>query len=515
MKKSNKVVFKTYEMNQLMLLPPSLEEFVPENHLVRVVNQAIEGMNIDPLLARYQGGGTSSYHPKMMLKVLVYAYSQKIYSSRQIAKALRENVHFMWLSGNNKPDFRTINRFRSSTMKGIIDDIFKSVLKLLIKEQFVKLESYFLDGTKIEANANRYTFVWGKAAKKQRAKLEQRIQELLGEIERANEEENKAYGDRDLEEMGNGPIDPEKLKRVVQEIDEKLKGDSKSKPLQRALKTLKGKYIPRLEKYEAQENILKGRNSYSKTDHDATFMRMKEDHMGNGQLKPGYNIQIGTENQFVVGYTIHPNPTDTNCLIPHLNHVEKMLGKLPENIVADAGYGSEENYDYLEKKGVNSYVKYNTFHIERTKKFKQDAFRVENFPYDEETDEFICPASRRLTYLETKQFKTEHGYETERRIYEGNCSECSLHDQCTKAKGNRRIQVSFRLNALKERARKSLKSDEGVAFRKRRSIEVEPVFGQIKNNRAFRRFMLRGTEKVKVEWGLLCIAHNISKMATC
>lgn len=424
-------MFKTYEMNQLMLLPPSLEELVPEHHLVRVVNQAIERMNINPLLARYQGGGTSSYHPKMMLKVLVYAYSQKIYSSRQIAKAMRENVQFMWLSGNNKPDFRTINRFRSSTMKGVVDEIFASVLELLVEAKLVKLESYFLDGTKIEANANRYTFVWGKVAKTQKGKMEKKIQELLREIERTNEKENEIYGDRDLDETGTGPIDSEKLDRIIKELDDRLKGNPQNKKLKRALKTLNGKFIPRLKKYEEQEVILNGRNSYSKTDHDATFMRMKEDHMRNGQLKPGYNIQIGTENQFILGYSIHPNPTDTNCLIPHLDRVETMLGKLPEHIVADAGYGSEENYAYLAKKEVAGYVKYNTFHLEQTKKFKRDAFRVENFPYDEALDELVCPADRRLSYLGTRKMKTEHGYETERRVYEGNCSECPLHDQCT------------------------------------------------------------------------------------
>ena len=141
------------------MLPTDIELHIPTQHLVRVVNDAIDKMNIEPLLRQYKGGGTSSYHPKMMLKVFVYAYTQKLYSSRQIAKALRENIHFMWLSGNNTPDFRTINRFRSSIMKEIIDEIFKNVLELLIEEDLVKLENYFLDGTKIEANANRYTYV--------------------------------------------------------------------------------------------------------------------------------------------------------------------------------------------------------------------------------------------------------------------------------------------------------------------------------------------------------------------
>lgn len=243
---SGKITFKPYVQNQPMLLPPSLDELVPQNHLVRVVNDAVERMNIDPLLERYKGGGTSSYHPKMMLKVLIYAYSQRIYSSRQIAKALRENIYFMWLSGQNQPDFRTINRFRSSTMKGLIDQIFAAVLELLLDAGYVKLENYFLDGTKVEANANRYTFVWAKSTAYYKGKLQDKIKLLLEQIEKANEEENAKYGDRDLEEMGGPePLDPQKLEEKIRELDEKLAGKPKNKAANKALKMLKEDCLPR------------------------------------------------------------------------------------------------------------------------------------------------------------------------------------------------------------------------------------------------------------------------------
>ena len=509
---NNKITFKEYNMNQQMLLPPSLEELVPENHIVRVVNKAIDKMSIDPLLSRYKGGGASNFHPKMMLKVLVYAYTQKTYSSRQIAKALRENINFMWLSGNNKPDFRTLNRFRSSTMKGIIDEIFSSVLELLIEEGHVKLENYFLDGTKIEANANKYSFVWKKSTDKNQAKLQQKIKELLTEIEKTNAEENEQYGDQDLEELGK-PIDSAKLEQKVRELDERLSKEPKNKQLKKSLKKLKEDYLPRSQKYEEQKQKFNGRNSYSKTDEDATFMRMKEDHMKNGQLKPGYNIQIGTENQFVLGYSIHQKPTDTTCLIPHLNHTQEILGKLPQNIVADSGYGSEENYEYLTAKQHGIYVKYNNFHIEGMRKFKKDSFRVESLAYDQDNDEFVCPAGKHLKYLKTKNYTTENGYRTERRIYQcEDCSGCEFRDQCTKSKENRQIQVSFRLNQLKDTAKQNLISEQGKKLRSQRAIEVESVFGRIKSNWSFRRFMLRGIEKVEIEWGLLCIAHNLAKV---
>jgi len=511
---NKKVVFKYYNMSQLKL-PVDVEIMIPDNHLVKIVSAAIEKMNIKPLEKKYKGGGTSSYHPKMMLKVIVYAYSQRIYSSRQIAKGLRENIHFMWLSGNSKPDFRTINRFRSSVMKDIIDEIFTSVVELLIEAGLVKLENYFLDGTKIEANANKYSFVWKKSIEKNKAKLQEKIKDLIRHIDEVNEEENRKYGDKDLEELGEeGSIDSDRLDRLAQELDEKLSKNPKDKKIKKAVNIIKKDYQPRLKKYEEQQEILGERNSYSKTDKDAIFMRMKEDHMKNGQLKPGYNIQVGTEGQFIVGFSLHQEAGDTGCLIPHLKKLEENIGQLPENIVTDAGYGSEENYEYLEEKELGTYVKYNMFHQEQKESFKTQLFRVENLPYDEEKDEFTCPNGKKLQYKETKPYKTKNGYQTERRHYEcEDCSGCLLKEKCTKAKGNRDIQVSFRLNELKQKAIENLCSEKGIELRKKRCIEVESVFGHIKNNRWFRRFLLRGIEKVKTEWGLLSIAHNMKKLA--
>ncbi|MDP2735095.1 MAG: IS1182 family transposase, partial [bacterium] len=367
-KKNTHVVFKPYTIGQLQL-PTDLEDLIPENHLVRVVHAAIEKMDLDPLLKRYKGGGTSSYHPKMMLKVLVYAYTQRFYSSRRIAKALRENIHFMWISGNSRPDFRTINRFRGEVMRGVMEEVFASVLELLIEEGYVKLEHYFLDGTKIEANASRYSWVWAKSTRNYKHKLQENVKKLLDEIEQVNEEENEEYGDRDLEELGeDGPIDAEKLEKKIQELNERLKENPEDKKLAKAVKKIREDYLPRQRKYEEQESKFQGRNSYSKTDEAATFMRMKEDHMKNGQLKPGYNVQIGTEDQFVVRYSVHQRPGDSGCLIPHLQALKEQLGRLPEKVVADAGYGSEENYAYLDGQGIEAYIKYNTFHLEQKKR---------------------------------------------------------------------------------------------------------------------------------------------------
>ena len=524
MKKGHsKVTFKPYTMDQPSLLPPSLEELIPEDHLVRVVNRVMDVLDLEEVLNEYKGGGTSSYHPRMMLKVLVYAYTQKVNSSRQIAKGLRENVNFMWISGNNRPDFRTINRFRSSVMKEGVEVVFGEVLQYLIEGGYVTLENYFLDGTKIEANANKYKWVWAKSTAKYKARLQEKIQELLEKIEQENEAEQEAYGDKDLEEVGGenkqgggGGIDSEALRERIESLNERLADTLKNKRDARtkAMRTLQEDCLPRQKKYEEQEQILAGRNSYAKTDQDATFMRMKEDHMLNGQLKPGYNVQIGTENQFVVGFSIHQKTNDMNVLIPHLDQVKKRLGRLPRTVIADAGYGSEENYAYLEKMGIEGIVKYPLFSKQQKRSWCKQRFRYENWEYDAGQDEYICPNQQRLAYRGNRTRTTDHGYRISIRQYECcSCAACPLKTQCTRSRWNRRIEVNPTLLRYQQQAREKLVSDRGRSLRAQRGVEPESVFGRIKQDWGFRRFTLRGAEKVKIEWGLLCIAHNLAKLA--
>ena len=512
---------------------------IPANHLVRVVNRAVERIDLEALLRKYKGGGTSSYHPRMMLKVLVYAYTQRTYSSRQIAKGLRENVNFMWLSGGNRPDFRTINAFRGEKMKGVIEEVFTGVLELLVEEGYVKLENYFVDGSKVEANANRHKAVWAKSRAKYQQRLREKVKELLKEIDAVNEAENEEYGDNDLEEMGGGgEIDAEKLEKKITELNQRLKEQPEDKKLAKAVKVMEKDYLPREKRYEEQERKLAGRSSYSKTDEDATFFRMKEDRGAEKPLpKPAYNVQTGTEGQFVVGFSLHQRAGDTTCLIPHLEGVKANLSTivkrkpeilpqdngqprcLPGNISADAGYGSEENYVYFAENKLGNYVKYNTFHREQQKHRKPELirkaiFRSENLPYDAEKDEFICPADQRLTYRYTSHEKSENSYRIELRHYEASgCNTCPLKPECTRAKGNRHMRVSFRLRQFREQAKANLLSEQGKTLRILRNVEVETFFGQVKHNMRFRRFQLRGLEKVKTEWGLVCIAHNMRKLA--
>jgi transposase len=550
-RKSSLPVFKEYTQGQVVLLPTDLEAQISPKHLVRVVNTAIEKIDLTSLRAQYKGGGTSSYHPKMLLKVLVYAYTQQLYSARKIAKALRENIYFMWLSGNQQPDFRTLNRFRSEVVKDVIEDIFTSVLELLIAEKYIKLENYFVDGTKMEANANKYSWVWGKNTQRYKKLLREKVGELILQIEQVNAEEDAEYGERDLEEMGSEEVlDSHQLVEKIQELNRRLKarsdkpqepkadprpqepsakgeekppqlkkkrgrkGKTKLQKAQEALKKLAEDCLPRQKKYEEQERKLGGRNSYSKIDVDATFMRMKEDYMKNGQLKPGYNLQMGTEGQFVVGFSVHQRPGDPGCLVPHLKGVKEKLGRLPKNIIADSAYGSEENYAYLNQEKVGNYLKYNSFGQEQRARYKPNPFAVDQMAYDPQKDELICPAGKRLTYRYSFHPKSENGYRGERRCYEAeDCLDCLLKAQCTKAKGNRKVHFGLQLKAWRQQACQNLTSEEGKKLRSRRGVEVESVFGRLKEDWGFRRFLLRGLEKVKTEFGLLCIAQNMAKLA--
>lgn len=518
---NGKVTFKEYNMNQPSLLPPSLEELIPEHHLVRVVSRVVEVLDITPLLAKYKGGGTSSYHPRMMLKVIVYAYTQKIYASRKIEKALWENIGFMWISGGNRPDFHTINNFRSETMKEAVRNVFASLMAFLVEEGYVKMENYFVDGTKVGANSNPHKVVWAKKTKRYKEKLQQQIESLLDEIERVNEAENEAYGEENLEELGEKrEITAEKVRKQVEKINQRLREGLQDKKLQKATQTVEEKHLPRLEKYEEQERLLAGRNSYSKTDPDASSLRMKEDRAARKPLsRPAYNVQMGTEGQFVVGYSIHQQAGDTTCFIPHMQQQIFPKGRKFKNGSGDAGYGSEENFAFLEKEGVGNFFKYNTFHQEqhpprKAERLEKLRFKSNYFPYDQEKDEFLCPAQKRMVYIETKPYKSKNGYLSQRRFYEClDCATCPLKPKCTQAKDNRRIQVSFELRRYRQQARENLLSEQGLALRQRRSTEPETVFGDIKHNMEFRRFMLRGLKKVDIEWGLLCMAHNLRKLA--
>lgn len=360
--------------------------------------------------------------------------------------------------------------------------------------------------TKVESCANKYTFVWRKSVEKNQSRLKTRLAALLEKIEQENELESG-----ELPSPEN--ISTEDFSRRIERIKSAVDEAKLEKQQQKALKNAEQKSLPKLQEYDEHLSVMGERNSYSKTDKDVTFMRMKEDHMLNGQLKPGYNVQQSTENQFVTHYDVFPTPTDYLTNIPYQEGFAKRYGFYSDVVVADSGYGSEQNYQYFEQKDITAYVKYPLFHKEQHKKYQENAFLPNNLYYNEKDDYYVCPMGQHMDKVRDEQRVSDGGFRCVVSIYRAqNCEGCPLRGQCNKARGNRQIEVNHRLNAYKRQARELLTSEKGLEYRSKRPIEPEAVFGQLKANGDFRRMRLRGKEGVSLEFGLKAMAHNIQKM---
>ena len=502
-----KLAIKSDNRKQNLLLPPSLDELVPENHMVRVVDAVIDRLDISDILSTYRGGGNSAFNPKMMLKVLVFAYLSNVYSSRRIEELLKRDIYFMWLAGMKRPDFRTINYYRGKRLKEGFDAVFTQVVRLLHEEGFVSLKVQYIDGTKIESVANKYTFVWRGSVEKYDARLKAKTEALLRQIEQNHAIENQ-------ENPAPEELTAEEVTKRVERIKEKVDAENLSKEERKALKQIETDSVPRMNRYRGQLETMGPRNSYSKTDPDATFMRMKEDAMLNGQLKPGYNVQISTENQFITNFGIYQRPTDTLTMISYLESFKARYGMQSEEIVADSGYGSEENYEYMFSNGMTPYVKYNMFHVEQRRGYRNNPFRVSNLFYNPDDDFYVCPMGQKLKFIRQEKRYTASGYQQTVSVYRASrCEGCPLRGQCHKSKRDRQIEVNHTLDDYKARARELLTSEQGIKHRSNRPIEPEAVFGQIKECGRFRRLRLKGLTGAKIDFGLKALAHNLRKLA--
>lgn len=353
----------------------------------------------------------------------------------------------------------------------------------------------------------------GRVRSGNRKRIGEQLEALWKYTEQVAKEELMDTQPCDMEKL-----DPKQVAQTIEAIDQALKahpelGSESDKKKRQKVAYAKKNWPKKLAEYEEHQRILGGRNSYSKTDPDATFMRMKEDHMKNGQLKPGYNLQLSTNDQFIIHYTLHANPTDTLTLKPHLEEFKQQYRTSPDSLTSDWGYGSEENYDYLETEEVEAFVKYNYFHKESQKSFlKKYPFHPNQLHYNPEKDCFICPMGQQMKKIGTYTRKTASGYEQKITRYQAqNCQGCPLRGACHKSKDNRIIEVNHRLNLYKVQARERLNFEEGIEKRKRRCYDVEATFGILKQNRGFRRLMLRRKPKVEVEVGLHAMAHNLRK----
>lgn len=508
--------FRSYDPDQTLLFPQRIDRDIPKDDPVRILKSVIESLDLSGFKKLYHERGRSPYHPKMMLMVILYSYMNNVYSCRKIEKLLYRDIYYIWLSGYQKPDFATINRFRNR-VKNEIGHIFTLLVLILVEKGFVTLEVEYLDGTKIESKANKYTFVWRKSVERNREKLLEKIRVLLQQI-------NEQMAQDKAADVDTLELTPQTLCEISKEFKEALGSAPEAKTKEeKAAQRGKNKMFKELERhgeklaeYNSRLEQMEGRNSISKTDPSATFMRMKEDAMCNGQTKPGYNLQISSENQFITDFALFPNPTDTLTFIPFLGSFPGRYGRFPKRVVADSGYGSEENYRFMDEAGIEGFVKYNRFHLEHRPRYKPDTFHTDSLYYNEEGDYYICPMGQRMSRTGTLQTRTEGGYISQSACYRAiRCKGCPLRCLCYKAKTNQRtIRVNHRLNAYKRKACELLTSEEGIKERGRRCIEPEAVFGQMKSTMAYRRFRHMGKDKVVMDFTFFAIAFNIKKLCS-
>lgn len=524
-----KPIFKKYDPNQPTFLPPSLDELLGETHMVRFVNHVIDQMDLDPILETYQGGGTSSYHPKMMLKILIFGYVERIHSCRAIAKAAREQIPFMWLAAGHCPDFRTINHFRKHRLpEGGIKGVFTQVVQMLVDLGLVDLADYTVDGTTLEANARRHSAVWAKNTERYKQSAIDRIEEYFDQIQQLADLEADQWADMQAPEEESEPrwtaddvqcaaqkaeqalqAREQQLEEASQETDSDEKAvKTKRKDLSKArtrLRWITDKEHPKLSKYEAQERILGERSSYSQTDPDATFMRLKDQSPFDKLLAPAYNLQMGAQNQYILGYSLHSNAADKVNLDDHLDS----LPFTPEWLCADGGYGSLYNFEDLDERGITAVIKAPANH-RKPKPYSRYAM-----DYHPEEDEYSCPQDRRMPLKETKTYM--YGPDKQRsattRVYEcDDCSGCPVKDDCTYGDGNRTIQFTTELEDWKQVMADRMSEGKGKRMSRYRGMEIESIFGLLKANDGLNRLAMRGEQMVDREVGLKSIAHNIRKM---
>ncbi|GAA6492645.1 IS1182 family transposase [Candidatus Bariatricus faecipullorum] len=519
----NKLLQKDYTLSSLyyqIKLPLDVEILIPADDPVRLLSAFVEGMELRDLYQTYGKIKKNQATPRQLLKIMVYAGMNRIYSSRDIETACRRDINFMYLlEGKPAPDHATFARFISLHFAQCSKKTLAEVTKLLYSLGEISGKSIFIDGTKIESVANKYTFVWKKAVTKNQAKLFDKILVLVEECE-------NLYGFRIAY---NGKVSLHTLKRLRKKLcrirrEEGIAfvhGTGRRKTrLQKSLEALET-YIAKLKEYNKKLYVCGDRNSYSKTDPDATFMRLKEDAMLNGQLKPAYNLQHGVDSEYITWLEISPRPTDTGTLIPFLKDMELYLPFKYQEIVADAGYESEENYLFLEENGQLAYIKPQNYEISKTRKYRQDMGRMENMKYDEKADCYYCKNGQVLTVQYEKREKTASGYRRTVTVYRSNgCSGCPFKTDCIKGNNCKtpmedRQKVLYVSKKMKEKRQETLEritSDYGTQLRMNRSIQAEGSFANIKEDMEFRRYLYRGNANVTAQSILLAIGHNINKL---
>ena len=484
------------ERNGQLVLALNSEILLPENAPVRLTSAQLEELDYRELYRAYSPKGRKSkVDPRVLFKVVTYGYQCGIWTSRKLEEACRYRVDFMWLLEDEPvPDHATLARFRKRCAN-VIEGLFYQYGQLLEQQGETDHETVFIDGTKIESCAGRYTFRWRGTEEKNLQKVQEKVNALTGISKLEELQRLLLEGKEQIEFVSGKGHHKSEEQRRWEELDELRQ---------------------RWENYEKSLQIMgSDRNSYSKTDHDATFMRMKDDHMQNGQLKPGYNVQIAVNSEYITGVEIFSNRTDSGTLIPFMTRVQTMQQAKYKEVTADAGYESLENYLFLEENGQMSFIKPTNYEAKKTAKFKKQIGRIENMQYDAEEDCFICAEGRKLplrrecTELENGHFVTTAYYRCE------NCKDCPSRNACCSAKDPEKPkELVLRKTFWEKRAvsQENITSERGIYLRMCRSIQVEGAFALLKTDFGFRRFLTRGKANVRTEFFFLSLAFNLKKL---
>lgn len=488
-----------------MVLPLDLEYMIPKDDAVFLLAEICEELDYTELYNRYMRTWRKN-DPVTIFEVVLFSYMNRKYGTRQIESQCRTDIRFMWLlQGEPVPDHVTIARFMSGKLACVIEDLFYQFVEKLFERQEIRFKNLFVDGTKIEANAGKYTFKWRTAVEKNLEKLQRKIDVQLPVIC----ERYGITGTTGLEDAYDNLV---RQAAFIEMVFLHGKGRHKTQ-LQHDIEQLES-FINKKREYIFYKNKFGNRNSLSKTDLDATFMHMKEDHMRNGQLKPGYNIQIGVESEYIIGLAAFSDRNDLRTLIPFLERMKSNTHRIMERIIADAGYESSENYIYLKENGQIAYIKPQNYEISKTRAYKANPYSIENMTYDKETDTYICPNGDVLYFHYESIGRTASGYEVKTRHYRNkSCEGCPHAGKCHKStRGFRELKVNRVFLELRKESLANVTSEEGTMLRVNRSIQAEGAFGVIKQDFGFRRFLMRGKKNIEMQFFLLAFAYDIEKL---
>ena len=511
-----KNITRTYFNSKQGILPMFISDFLDICDPVLTFDKFMEGINLEKYLKNVpvHETGRVRYNPVNMLKTVLFGFMTKGYMSlREFEDNCKVNIRFMYLMDNEKPSYRTFGYFINEILADSIETIFNDINQKIFEEEKVDLNHLYIDGSKFEANANKYTWVWKKATEKSRYRLYEKITKLLEEI-------NTTLIWSGLHIDTNTEYIPEGLKAIskrfaeIWDIDTNtfVYGKGHRKTVQQRQYERLLEYTAKLEEYiEKIELCGPNRNSYSKTDRSATFMRIKTDYMGNDQLLPAYNVQVGVADEYIAVVDVNQYRSDMDCFIPLMEQFNKTYGFYPKYPIADAGYGSYNNYIYCEQKGMEKYMKFPMFKKEtEDKKYHENPFRAVNFKVD--IDGIMrCPNGKAF-HLSYRKAVKGNQYGRQEEVYTcEDCSGCPYAEQCKKTDKNRTIRINEELTSMHEEVITNLESIQGALLRMNRSIQAEGTFGILKHDRCYKRMVRRGINSVKMEIFLVSIGHNLYK----